>query len=53
MSIFKANKIQTVPTAALNPNIRWLILTDNEIENIPIEILNASLIGAGFNTVIY
>jgi len=35
---FKANKIQTVPATALNPNIRWLILTDNEIENIPNEI---------------
>lgn len=35
---FKANKIQTVPAAALNPNIRWLILTDNEIESIPSEI---------------
>ncbi|GAA4508491.1 leucine-rich repeat-containing protein kinase family protein [Hymenobacter ginsengisoli] len=35
---FKANKIRTVPAAALPPRLRWLILTDNEIEGLPPEI---------------
>ncbi|GAA4460840.1 leucine-rich repeat-containing protein kinase family protein [Nemorincola caseinilytica] len=35
---FKANKIETVPQRALNPNIRWLILTDNRIASLPGEI---------------
>jgi len=35
---FKANKIETVPPRALNPNIRWLILTDNRITGIPPDI---------------
>jgi len=37
---FKANSIETVPAKSLNPNIRWLILTDNKIGQIPAEIGN-------------
>ena len=32
---FKANRIREVPAAALPPLLRWLILTDNEIAEIP------------------
>ena len=32
---FKANRIRTVPANALPPSLRWLILTDNEIEQLP------------------
>ena len=32
---FKANKIQTLPAAALSPALRWLILTDNQLEALP------------------
>ncbi|MBX2907557.1 MAG: serine/threonine-protein kinase [Taibaiella sp.] len=32
---FKACKIENVPPAALNPNLRWLILTDNRISELP------------------
>jgi len=32
---FKANHIRTVPAAALSPSLRWLILTDNQIEELP------------------
>ena len=35
---FKANKIRTVPAAALPPALRWLILTDNELTSLPPEI---------------
>lgn len=35
---FKANKIHTVPAAALPPALRWLILTDNELRSLPPEI---------------
>lgn len=35
---FKANRIRTVPGRALPPQLRWLILTDNEIETLPAEI---------------
>ena len=35
---FKANQIETVPPLSLNPNIRWLILTDNNITELPGEI---------------
>jgi len=35
---FKANKIKTVPALSLNPNVRWLILTDNCINKLPKEI---------------
>lgn len=35
---FKANRIRTVPAAALSPRLRWLILTDNRITELPPEI---------------
>ncbi|MDO7887423.1 leucine-rich repeat-containing protein kinase family protein [Hymenobacter cheonanensis] len=35
---FKANKIRTLPPAALPPALRWLVLTDNELESLPPEI---------------
>jgi hypothetical protein len=37
---FKANNIQTVSARSLNPNLRWLILTNNNITEIPKEIGN-------------
>ncbi|WP_233834099.1 leucine-rich repeat-containing protein kinase family protein [Paraburkholderia sp. ZP32-5] len=35
---FKANRIREVPAAALPPSLRWLILTDNEVERMPAEL---------------
>lgn len=35
---FKSNRIETVPGAALPPLLRWLILTDNRIEELPDEL---------------
>ena len=35
---FKANRIRAVPADALPPHLRWLILTDNAIETLPVEI---------------
>jgi hypothetical protein len=35
---FKANKIRSVPAAALGKSLRWLILTDNKISELPAEI---------------
>jgi hypothetical protein len=35
---FKANAIETVPAAALPPLLRWLILTDNRITELPMEL---------------
>lgn len=35
---FKANKITTIPPRSLNSNLRWLILTDNCISELPPEI---------------
>lgn len=32
---FKANQIRHVPAAALSPSLRWLILTNNQIETLP------------------
>ena len=32
---FKANRIEQVPEAALPPQLRWLILTDNRITSLP------------------
>ncbi|MCZ2496610.1 protein kinase [Xylophilus sp. Kf1] len=32
---FKANRIDRVDASALPPRLRWLILTDNRIENLP------------------
>ncbi len=37
---FKANHITTVPAHALNPNLRWLILTNNQVEVLPDSIGN-------------
>ncbi|MGI4862502.1 MAG: leucine-rich repeat-containing protein kinase family protein [Janthinobacterium lividum] len=37
---FKANQIRTLPAAALPPQLRWLILTDNQLEELPLEIGN-------------
>jgi len=35
---FKANRIRRVSPASLPPQLRWLILTDNQIETLPAEI---------------
>ncbi len=35
---FKANHISQVPEGSLPPKIRWLILTDNQIETLPVSI---------------
>jgi hypothetical protein len=35
---FKANKIEALPAAALPPKLRWLILTDNRLGELPAEI---------------
>ncbi len=35
---FRANQIRTVPAAALPPLLRWLVLTDNQISELPAEI---------------
>ena len=35
---FKANQIEHVPAAALPPQLRWLILTDNRISHLPDEL---------------
>ncbi len=35
---FKANRIRHVPAAALPPRLRWLILTDNDIAELPDEL---------------
>ncbi|WP_448701306.1 protein kinase [Mucilaginibacter sp. AW1-3] len=37
---FKSNIIESVPAKALNPNIRWLILTNNRIVKLPATIGN-------------
>ncbi|MDN5284330.1 MAG: protein kinase [Mucilaginibacter sp.] len=39
---FKSNRIEEVPAKALNPNIRWLILTNNNIAALPAQIGNCS-----------
>ncbi|MBC6989431.1 protein kinase [Hymenobacter sp. BT491] len=39
---FKANRIRTLPAAALPPKLRWLILTDNQIDELPAEIGNCA-----------
>lgn len=39
---FKANRIRTVSGASLPPKLRWLTLTDNEIEALPPEIGNCT-----------
>ncbi|GAA5126210.1 protein kinase [Luteolibacter yonseiensis] len=35
---FRGNHIGSVPAAALPPNLRWLVLTDNRISELPPEI---------------
>jgi hypothetical protein len=35
---FKANQIRTVPASSLPPALRWLILTDNQITELPVEL---------------
>ena len=35
---FKANRIERVPGDALPPLLRWLILTDNRVSELPIEL---------------
>ncbi len=35
---FKANRIRTLAPGALPPLLRWLILTDNQLETLPVEI---------------
>ncbi|PWK75991.1 leucine rich repeat (LRR) protein [Mucilaginibacter oryzae] len=37
---FKSNQIETVPAKAINPNLRWLILTNNRINELPAETGN-------------
>ncbi len=37
---FKSNRIDTVPPQSLNPNLRWLILTNNQIAELPAAIGN-------------
>jgi len=37
---FKANQIRYLPAAALPPALRWLILTDNQLQALPEEIGN-------------
>lgn len=39
---FKANRIRTVPAAALPTSLRWLILTDNQIEELPDSLGNCT-----------
>lgn len=41
---FKANQIETVPAAALPPQLRWLILTDNRVSELPPELGRCSLL---------
>jgi hypothetical protein len=41
---FKSNQIETVPAEALNPNLRWLILTNNQVNELPAEIGNCTRI---------
>ncbi|MFZ3017068.1 MAG: leucine-rich repeat-containing protein kinase family protein [Gallionella sp.] len=39
---FKANQIEELPAAALPEKLRWLILTDNRLREIPAEIGNCA-----------
>ena len=39
---FKSNQIETVSARSINPNLRWLILTNNKIVSIPSTIGNCS-----------
>ena len=42
MAGFKANRIRKISGASLPPKLRWLILTDNEVEALPPEIGNCT-----------
>ena len=42
---FKSNPIHTVPAAALPPQLRWLILTDNQIQEIVTVVKYTMMIG--------
>lgn len=44
MIAFKTNQIHTIPENALPPNLQWLILTDNKIEQIPKSIGDSRLL---------
>jgi len=35
---FKSNRIEHLPAAALPPRLRWLILTDNRLQQLPPEL---------------
>jgi len=35
---FKANRLENLPATALPPKLRWLILTDNRLEQLPDEV---------------
>ncbi len=39
---FKANQVRTLPAGALPPALRWLILTDNQLEALPPELGNCT-----------
>ncbi|GAB3922777.1 leucine-rich repeat-containing protein kinase family protein [Mucilaginibacter myungsuensis] len=39
---FKANQISEIPSEAVNPNLRWLILTDNQLNELPSTIGNCN-----------
>lgn len=39
---FKSNTIETIPAKALNPHLRWLILTNNKIGVLPAAIGNCA-----------
>jgi Leucine-rich repeat (LRR) protein len=39
---FKSNQIETVPPRSLNSNLRWLILTNNRVTELPAQIGNCS-----------
>src|SRR5471032_402216 len=41
---FKSNQIREVPAAALPPDLRWLILTDNRVEELPAAIGRCALL---------
>ncbi len=41
---FKSNQLKTVPENAFPPLLRWLILTDNKIEKLPISIGDCPLL---------
>ncbi|WAC19293.1 leucine-rich repeat-containing protein kinase family protein [Luteolibacter sp. SL250] len=38
MISFRSNEISEIPAAALGPNLRWIVLTDNRLEALPPEI---------------